>query len=57
MADGAVRFIGDEIDCGDLSKDVYDGIENKARPQDYKGKSIYGVWGALGSANGGETML
>ena len=56
MGDGAVRFISDTIDCGDLSKDTYDVVDNKSRPQDYGGKSIYGIWGAMGSAAGGESV-
>ena len=55
MGDGAVKFVSDTVNCGDLSKDTYDVVENKSRPQDYGGKSIYGVWGAMGSAAGGET--
>ncbi len=45
MGDGAVRFVTDTVDTGDLSvlaKDVTSG------------PSPYGVWGALGSINGGE---
>jgi hypothetical protein len=43
MADGAVRFITDEIDAGDPSL-----------PDRQSGPSPYGVWGALGSRAGGE---
>ena len=49
MADGAVKFVSDTIDCGDSS----------ANNDDYRGKrtrSGYGVWGAMGSINGGETV-
>lgn len=42
MADGAVRFINEKIDCGDLH----------ANPLLINGRSPYGVWGALGSAQG-----
>jgi hypothetical protein len=44
MADGAVRFINQNINTGDLS-----------RPQATAGNSPYGVWGALGSVSGKET--
>ncbi len=47
MGDGAVRFVSDNIDAGDLSQ------------QDSRsaaGRSPYGVWGALGSIAGGETV-
>ena len=55
MGDGAVKFVSDTVNCGDLSKDTYEVVNDKSRPQDYGGKSIYGVWGAMGSAAGGET--
>ena len=43
MADGSVRFVTEGIDCGMLSV-----TEVKSGP------SPYGVWGALGSKDGGE---
>ena len=55
MGDGSVRFVSDTIDCGDQTNDLYANVPNKSRPQDYGGKSVYGVWGAMGSAAGGET--
>ncbi|MDO5553517.1 MAG: DUF1559 domain-containing protein [Planctomycetia bacterium] len=44
LADGSVRFVSETIDCGDLTKS---GRES--------GESDYGVWGAAGSPQGGET--
>lgn len=44
LLDGSVRFITDSIDSGDLTKN-----------QPVSGKSPYGVWGALGTHQGGET--
>lgn len=44
LCDGSVRFISDTIDCGDTS----------AAPVT-SGASPYGVWGALGTRNGGES--
>ncbi|ADG66013.1 protein of unknown function DUF1559 [Planctopirus limnophila DSM 3776] len=44
MADGAVRFISDNIDTGNLATGSTIG-----------GPSPYGVWGALGTRAGGET--
>jgi prepilin-type N-terminal cleavage/methylation domain-containing protein/prepilin-type processing-associated H-X9-DG protein len=44
-ADGTVRFVSDTIDVGDLSQLVRFGSE-----------SPYGVWGALGSRNGGDSV-
>lgn len=45
MMDGSVRFISDTIDTGNLN--AY---------QVTSGKSPYGVWGALGTPQGGETV-
>jgi prepilin-type N-terminal cleavage/methylation domain-containing protein/prepilin-type processing-associated H-X9-DG protein len=47
MVDGSVRFIPDTIDTNGLA-DIPTGIN-------LTGKSPLGVWGALGSPNGGET--
>lgn len=48
MADGAVRFISENIDTGDLSA---------ASPrQNATGLSPYGVWGALGTKAGNEVV-
>lgn len=54
MCDGSVRFISDTIDCGDpnASPKVMTGGEY----QNFVGESFRGVWGALGSACGGETV-
>lgn len=43
MADGSTRFISDSIDTGNLGA-----------AQTMNGMSVYGVWGALGSKDGGE---
>ena len=48
MLDGSVRFIPDTIDTNGLA-DIPTGIN-------LTGKSPLGVWGALGSPNGGETV-
>jgi prepilin-type N-terminal cleavage/methylation domain-containing protein len=45
MADGAVRFVSDSIDTGNL------GVATSLG-----GRSPYGVWGALGTKNGGEVI-
>ncbi len=45
MVDGSVRMVTDSIDTGDLG----------AR-QPSRGPSRYGVWGALGSREGGESI-
>lgn len=45
MGDGAVRFISENIDTGNIGAS-----------QVTSGESPYGIWGALGSKNGGETL-
>jgi prepilin-type processing-associated H-X9-DG protein len=45
MADGAVRFVTENIDTGNL------GVGPNGN-----GPSPYGVWGAMGSKSGGEGM-
>ena len=47
MCDGSVRFVSSSIDVGNLA--------TVAPPAAGGGVSPYGVWGALGSARGGET--
>jgi prepilin-type N-terminal cleavage/methylation domain-containing protein/prepilin-type processing-associated H-X9-DG protein len=51
MGDGAVRFVSETIDCGDLSVNLGTiGAGNVLN-----GQSLWGVWGALGSLQGGES--
>lgn len=45
FADGSVHFISDSVDTGRLDL-----------PQPDNGMSVYGVWGALGSKDGGESV-
>ncbi len=46
LLDGSVRFVSETVDCGDLS----------ATSTQCTGKSPYGVWGAMGTPAGGETV-
>ena len=55
LADGSVRFVSDTIDCGDLTVPVSLNPAGKTNAHPVGGPSPYGVWGALGSCNGGET--
>ncbi|MBA2114669.1 DUF1559 domain-containing protein [Bremerella alba] len=48
MADGAVRFIAEDIDTGNLSQ--------SSRPASSSDSSPYGVWGSLGSIAGQESL-
>ena len=45
MADGSVHFMSQNIDTGDQT------VNDRANPS---GPSAYGIWGALGSKEGGE---
>jgi prepilin-type N-terminal cleavage/methylation domain-containing protein/prepilin-type processing-associated H-X9-DG protein len=47
MGDGAVRFVSNNIDSGNLAA---------ADPRTASGPSPYGVWGSLGSIAGGEVV-
>ncbi len=47
FVDGSVRFISETIETGNLAAGV---------TQTRNGPSLYGVWGALGSKDGGETV-
>lgn len=47
MGDGSVQFVSSTISSGDLDFDGW---------QDITGISPFGVWGALGSINGGESQ-
>jgi prepilin-type N-terminal cleavage/methylation domain-containing protein len=48
MCDGAVRFITDNVDTGNLSA---------SRPsKSGRSPSVYGVWGAIGTKDCGETL-
>ncbi len=56
-ADGSVFFVGETIDCGNLNWNVETGTA--ANPSDGLqpiGASPFGVWGSLGSINGGESV-
>ncbi|MDO5565554.1 MAG: DUF1559 domain-containing protein [Planctomycetia bacterium] len=48
MGDGGVRFVSETVDCGTLASPTSNASVY------YSEESPFGVWGALGSANGGE---
>ncbi|MFH5804117.1 DUF1559 domain-containing protein [Alienimonas sp. DA493] len=50
MGDGSVQFVSETVDTGDLTWDM------SAHNDTITGESPYGVWGALGSVNGGESV-
>ncbi len=58
MCDGSVRFVSDTVDCGDMDANI-NGTEyattQASQGKEFTGKSPFGVWGALGTIDGGET--
>ncbi|MCL2624700.1 MAG: DUF1559 domain-containing protein, partial [Planctomycetaceae bacterium] len=50
--DGSVDFVSDTVDCGDIKLPSPDAPNN---PTAAMKNSPYGVWGALGTRNGGES--
>ncbi|MDR3198145.1 MAG: DUF1559 domain-containing protein [Planctomycetaceae bacterium] len=62
LFDGSVRFVSETIDCGDLTKSPFDtginqGGDGGTPPTvNYGGESYYGIWGAMGSRGGGESV-
>ncbi len=59
-ADGSVAFVSETINCGDMDYKVAAGgtanyPSNEAKQEPF-GCSPFGVWGALGTANGGESV-
>ena len=59
MTDGAVRFISDTVHTGDLNvvrnNRVTGSVGSWGYEKDVDGISPYGIWGAMGSINGGES--
>jgi prepilin-type N-terminal cleavage/methylation domain-containing protein/prepilin-type processing-associated H-X9-DG protein len=55
MCDGSTRFVNDSVDAGDPSVGQTNPA-NTGSPQSYSGTSIRGVWGAMGSMRGNETV-
>ena len=53
MCDGSVRFVSDSIDTGNLAASI---PATPTNTRQYTGPSLWGVWGALGSMAGNETV-
>lgn len=58
MADGSVQFATDSIDAGNQNSGPYTaaGADSDFSAGAFGGESPFGVWGALGSRNGKETV-
>jgi prepilin-type N-terminal cleavage/methylation domain-containing protein/prepilin-type processing-associated H-X9-DG protein len=56
MCDGAVRFIHDTIDAGEANVNTATPAGPLGDPTSYRGPSLRGVWGAMGSVAGGEVV-
>jgi prepilin-type processing-associated H-X9-DG protein len=58
MGDGTIHFISDTINCGNqgfnLSTTTTGFALSPAGQREPSGESPFGVWGAIGSINGGE---
>jgi prepilin-type N-terminal cleavage/methylation domain-containing protein/prepilin-type processing-associated H-X9-DG protein len=52
LGDGSVRFVSDTISCGNQDLDLAVGAVGGYEPKE---KSPFGVWGAIGSIQGGES--
>jgi hypothetical protein len=59
MGDGTVRFVSNTIDCGNqgfnLSTTTTGFALSPKGQREPSGESPFGVWGAIGSINGGES--
>ncbi|MCL2117660.1 MAG: DUF1559 domain-containing protein [Planctomycetaceae bacterium] len=54
LGDGSVNFASDSISVGNQALLLGQDRGYNGSPHDYTGPSTYGVWGALGSAAGGD---
>ncbi len=56
MVDGSVRFVSETVDAGDPTLNERDVAMDPSRPQDYQGPSLRGIWGAMATSSGNETV-
>ena len=56
LGDGSVTFISDTINSGRGELYMGEDMGYSGNPWAYGGASTYGVWGALGSTSGGESV-
>ena len=55
MVDGSVRFVSETIDCGDITL-ILGFPNNTGEGRRWKGPSTHGVWGAMATPRGKETI-
>ncbi len=53
MCDGSVRFVSDTVNC---KRNDYASLPTSTSGVGNSGESYYGVWGAMGTRNGHETV-
>ena len=56
MLDGSVRFVSETIDCGDISSLMGGSLNTQGQDAYWSGRSYHGVWGAMATPRGGETV-
>ncbi len=57
LADASVRFVSDSVNCGNLDWDVSSGTDAyPSNGNEPTGQSPFGVWGAMGTVRGNETV-
>jgi len=58
MCDASTRFVADTIDAGNptVGQTQTGNTSFGSSPQHYRGKSIRGVWGAMGTKDAGDTV-
>jgi prepilin-type processing-associated H-X9-DG protein len=56
LCDGSVQFVSQTVNTGNLNAVPPDGDDNPTskRYMDYRGKTFYGVWGAMGTSFAGD---
>lgn len=54
LLDGSVRFVGNDIDAGDPNATPGAAVSGSTDKRSYRGESVWGVWGAMGTHDRGE---
>jgi prepilin-type processing-associated H-X9-DG protein len=56
MADGSGKFVSDRVDCGDITRRLGEELGGDSEGHHWKGASTVGVWGAMATPAGKETV-